>query len=267
MNKGALHLGVCIAIVMWSVVARAEEAGAVRVLEEPGMEFVWCPPGEALIGSSVPGAEIAKTFGGHESWYGAEYPQRVKKIDSGFWMGRFEITRGQWKAVMGTTPWIIAKGQGECDTCPATGMNYQAWETFVEKLSASTGLEFRIPTEVEWEYASRGGTTDTFYFGEDIALLNDYGWWRINGESMVHPVGEKKPNNWGLFDVIGNAAEWTSTAHEAKVASDKVKLGAFRVVRGGNIASTEVALRHAWRISQREVMPNQAIGLRIVLVE
>jgi formylglycine-generating enzyme required for sulfatase activity len=161
------------------------------------MVLVPIPAGEFMMGDSELGPESE--------------PHHVKLTKS-FHLGRTEVTQGQWTAVMGTTPWKDEDNVKEGDDCAAT---YVSWEDAVEfcrKLSVKEGVEYRVPTEAEWEYACRAETTTVWSFGDDESQIGEYAWYTENAddvaEKYAHIVGQKKPNPWGLYDIHGNVGEW-----------------------------------------------------------
>ncbi len=162
-----------------------------------GMKLVWIPPGEFDMGSDK----------GHAS----ERPVHRVKISKGFWMGQTEVTQAQYKVVMETEPWSGKRVQ-QSDSNPTVYVSWNDAVEFCRKLSQLEGRMYRLPTEAEWEYACRAGTTTRFSFGDSESLLSDYAWFQGNaggvGEWYAHPVGQKKPNAWGLFDMHGNVCEW-----------------------------------------------------------
>lgn len=245
--------------------ASAQEAGETRTIEDLNMTFVWCPPGTATLGAAQPGPVTANRFGGHPSWYTAEHPQHTETIRNGFWIGQLEVTRAQWEALMKTVPWMNRGDSRNDGTLPATNMTYQDCEDFVDLLNEKTGLRFRIPTEAEWEYAARAGSTTAFYFGDTMNELNRHAWWAGNSQKQLQAAGSKAANPWGLHDVIGNAAEWTASLLETKLSSDMEPLGRHRVIRGGAVKSSLGAIRHSWRLGRRERSVHPTIGLRLLL--
>lgn len=163
-----------------------------------------------------------------------EGPRHEVSVDA-FWMGKFEITWDQYdvwgekmdfyrRAAFGTPatprdpvadavtrptpPYTdMSFGMGK-ESQPAICMTQHAARTYCDWLSAKTGRYYRLPTEAEWEYACRAGSSTSYSFGNDVSELNDYAWYDENSEGKHHPVGRKKPNPWGLYDMHGNVAEW-----------------------------------------------------------
>lgn len=162
-----------------------------------------------------------------------------------FYLGKTEVTQGQWRAVMGTTPWKRKDHVWEGDNYPATYVSWDDARAFCQKLSAMEGEVYRLPTEAEWEYVCRGGTTTRFHFGDDEASLSDYAWWgglygegNAKDERYAHEVGQKKANPVGLFDMHGNVFEWCEDRFTDRLpgGTDPLVLagGWYRVNRGGS---------------------------------
>ena len=207
------------------------------------MELVWVEPGTFTMGSPLSEAESDREEG----------PQHEVTISKGFYLGQYEITQGQWEAVMGMTPWSGEDNVQSNPNNPAVRISWNDMQVFVHKLNVAVGDSlYRLPTEAEWEYACRAGTTTAWSFGDDKSNLGDYAWYDANSgtvrEDYAHTVGRKQPNPWGLYDMHGNVWElvqdwydiYSSEAQtdpkgpeSARVdASSRAIPGAYRVVRG-----------------------------------
>ena len=130
--------------------------------------------------------------------------EMVKVPDATFAIGKYPITQAQYEAVIGTNPSYF---QGNLQN-PVENVSWNDAQAFCQKLSQITGKTYRLPTEAEWEYACRAGTTTDYYFGDNANQLGDYAWYEDNSGMITHPVGQKLPNAWGLYDMHGNVWEW-----------------------------------------------------------
>ncbi len=200
------------------------------------LTVVWIPAGSFDMGR----------YTGEQDSSSSEDPQHSVSVP-GFWMGKYELTKAQWTAVMGTTPW---NGQIYVLNDPDSPAVYVSWndaQSFITTLNGLTGLTFRLPSEAEWEYACRAGTTTRFYWGDDPSYTvgNAYCWWRYNAydvnERYAHIVGLKTENAFGLYDMSGNAWEWceddwhsnyTGAPTDGSAWVDSPR-GSYRVRRGG----------------------------------
>ena len=159
--------------------------------------MVLIPAGEFLIGStdSDPGAEVG------------EKPQHVVRITKPFYLGIYAVTQEHYERVMRANPsYFISPNR------PVQEVSWEDASEFCRRLSAlpeeeTAGHVYRLPTEAEWEYACRAGTTTRYSFSDSPESLGDYAWWAENSDRGTHPVGEKKPNAWRLHDMHGNVLE------------------------------------------------------------
>lgn len=169
-------------------------------------------------------------------------------LTKGFYMGVTEVTQGQWREIMGSNPSNF-KG----DNLPVEQVSWNDCQEFIRKLNLQEGgNKYRLPTEAEWEYACRAGSTSRFCFGDSDGSLEQYAWYNSNSSNKTHPVAQKKPNEWGLYDMHGNVWEWCQdwfgdypSGHVAD--PDGPSSGSFRVRRGGSWFSYAGVCRSASR--------------------
>jgi len=209
-----------------SAIAYLEDLGGVK------LEMVAIQPGEFMMGS--PGSQ-----GGTD-----EHPQHQVRIDYWFYLGKFEVTQVQWLAVMGTNPSHFK----DCDECPVEEVSWSDAAEFCRKLSAATGREYRLPSEAEWEYAARAGTTTTWSSGDNISPeIANYNPGGKTGRMKTLRVGSLGvANPFGLYDMYGNVWEWCQDWYHdsyAGIAGDAPTDGSawlsggeqeYRVLRGGS---------------------------------
>jgi len=194
-----------------------------------------------------------------------------------FYMGRTEVTQGQWKKVSRTEPWKAEQYVLEGDDNPAVYVSWDDAVEFCEKLSSMEGKVYRLPTEAEWEFACRGGTKTAFSFGDDEAELSKYAWWggfvgngNARDEQYAHRVPQKLPNPYGLLDMHGNVWEWCSdwyADYPSTLLSDPrgPSSGSSRVLRGGSWYVDQYFVRCARRNGLTPVFRSYYVGFRVVL--
>lgn len=158
------------------------------------MELVYIKPGTFVMGGE------SKTDGRFQC---VELPKHEVTLTKGFYLGKYEVTQAQYQAIMGSNPSRSTKGPD----CPVDNVGEADALSFCGKLAEQTGLDVRLPTEAEWEYASRAGRETKWFFGNDPSQIGDYAWFKGNAGGKSHPVGQKKPNPWGLYDIYGNVCE------------------------------------------------------------
>ncbi|MBN83995.1 MAG: hypothetical protein CMJ70_28040 [Planctomycetaceae bacterium] len=228
------------------------------------MVLVPIPAGEFLMGS--PETEPGRL--------GNEVQHQVT-LTKPFLLGVHEVTQGQWQAVMGTTPWKGKVLFKEGDDYPATYVNWDDVVEFCRKLSEKEGLEYRLPTAAQWEYACRAGTTTAYSFGDNDSELGEYAWYTENtrdaGQKYAHTVGRKKPNRWGLYDMHGNVWEWCSDWYGAYPSGDATdptgpNSGSRRVLRGGSWSSLAGFWRSSLRYGRRPSSRGNRVGFRVTCV-
>ena len=200
------------------------------------IEMVWIAPGTFTMGS--PSLEPGRDSD--------EGPQHEVTITKGSWLGKYELTQEQWQSVMGTTPWAGEIFVQEKPNHPAVYLWWGDIQAFIVKLNEAEGDSiYRLPTEAEWEYACRAGTTTPWSFGDDENESKNYAWYYYNaenvGEKYAHAVGTKLPNPWGLYDMHGNVREWVQDWYGEDYYSKSPKndptgpeTGTHRITRGGS---------------------------------
>lgn len=164
------------------------------------MEMVYIKPGKFVMGGE------REKDGRFEC---VEVPKHDVELTKGFYLGKYEVTQAQYGVIMKSNPSKSTKDPN----CPVDTVGVDDAKAFCSKLAGKTGFEVRLPTEAEWEYASRGGRDTKWFFGSDSAKLGDYAWFKDNAGGKSHPVGQKKPNPFGLYDIYGNVCERISDTY------------------------------------------------------
>ncbi|MDG2321286.1 MAG: formylglycine-generating enzyme family protein [Rhodospirillaceae bacterium] len=177
-----------------------------------------------------------------------ELPQRRVTIET-FAIGKYEVTQAQWFDVMGERP-----SEFTGDELPVETVSWNDIQNFIRKLNTKTDERYRLPTEAEWEYAARAGSSGQFFFGDNVAALDMYAWYLDNSDDTTHPVGQKRPNMFGLYDVHGNVWEWTADCYKdsfegAPTDGRAVEQAGhcYRVDRGGSWINKPFNLRSTQR--------------------
>ncbi|MCG3149017.1 MAG: Hercynine oxygenase [Verrucomicrobiae bacterium] len=218
------------------------------------MEFVLIPPGSFMMGS--------------ESGDIDEKPVHKVTFRHAFYLGKYEVTQEQWESVIGTNPSNF-KGTKK----PVERVSWDDCQKFFARLKEKLPKQtFRLPTEAEWEYACRAGAHTLYGFGDDEPSLRQYAWYSESSPPSTHPVGEKKSNAWGLYDMHGNVWEWCVDWYGDYSASDKTNpvgpdSGQNRVLRGGACYNKASALRTANRYCNYQGARYSYFGFRVVLIE
>jgi formylglycine-generating enzyme required for sulfatase activity len=224
--KTLIHLLLFVVIVSCSLVdVKVPEGKPYK--NSLGIEFVPIPEGEFQMGCTKSDTECNYN----------EKPQHTVKISKSFYIGKFEVTQGQWKMLMGNNP----SGFQECgENCPVESVSWNDAQEFIKRLCVRENYspcKYRLPTEAEWEYAARAGTKTKYYWGDTI---NDaYLWYNNNSGGTTNPVGKKKPNSWGLYDMSGNVWEWVEDWYDEVYYIKNPNIngpssGKIRVLRGGS---------------------------------
>ncbi|MDR1165534.1 MAG: formylglycine-generating enzyme family protein [Deltaproteobacteria bacterium] len=174
----------------------APQALADETTNSLGMKFTLIRPGTFTMGAN-PNREDTEFY---------ETPQHEVTITKPFYLGVHEVTQSEWQSVMGENP---AYFRG--NDLPIENISWDEALAFTRALNRREGTDkYRLPTEAEWEYSARAGTTTDYFFGDDGKPLDKYAWYWENGGEKTHPVGLKRPNPWGLYDIYGNVWEWTN---------------------------------------------------------
>jgi len=175
------------------------------------MELVYIKPGTFVMGGEN------KTDGRFEC---IELPKHEVTLTRGFYLGKYEVTQAQYQAIMDSNPSRSTKGPD----CPVDNVSEADALTFCGKLAEMTGRDVRLPTEAEWEYASRAGRDTKWFFGNDPSQIGEYAWFKENAGAKSHPVGQKKPNPWGLYDIYGNVCERISDKYASNYYAQSPKV-------------------------------------------
>jgi len=229
-----------------------------------GMAFVSIPHGKFIMGSpsSEPGRTIFEV-------------QNEIFIDKPFYIQKTEVTQRQWEEVMGDNPSYFS----ECgEDCPVENVSWVDVQNFIKKLSQmDSSSKYRLPTEAEWEFVCRSGSSQAFSNGDFIIFecqtdnkLDEIAWYHCNSQGQTHPVAKKTPNPWGVYDMYGNVSEWCQDVYVTNYAQilygemEDLDLIADRVSRNCSYDDTAVSCRSAARMNFKPNIRSNAIGFRLV---
>jgi formylglycine-generating enzyme required for sulfatase activity len=243
----------------------AKQASGITVDNSIGMKLVLIPQGSFTMGSPL--AEQERT---------EQEDQIQVTLSRDYFLGAFEVTQSQYQRVMGKNPSSFqGVNFGDTSNHPVETVSWQDAVEFCRRLSdlpeeREAGRSYRLPTEAEWEYACRAGSRTAYCFGESSRLLAGYGWFSGNSARRTHPVGEKKPNDWGLYDMHGNVFEWCwdwSGQYPILATTDPVgpRAGTERIRRGGCWCDSAAANRSAFRDFGNPARPSFDTGFRVVM--
>ncbi len=278
MNKKNISLPVLLFIfclTMFFLQTSAHSAGK-KMPNKVGMNMVFVPEGSFVMGSPP-----------EEKGRGSNEELHRVTISRGFYISETEVTQGQWKKLMGDNPSAFKDGG---DSMPVEQVSWNDCQEFIKKLNKFEKTDkYRLPTEAEWEYACRAGSTTAFSSGEITNVgcktnksLDLTAWYCGNSTSKPHLVATKKPNNWGLYDVHGNVSEWcldsciwrdkytgrphvVTDTYKDEIVDPISKSGSRRIFRGGSWNDSAKNLRSAARGYFSPTARRTYIGFRVVL--
>jgi formylglycine-generating enzyme required for sulfatase activity len=220
---------------------------------------------------------------GSENYLFSEAPAHPVKLSTGFLLGKFPVTQSQWQAVMGHNPSTFHGLPNH----PVETVTWDQAADFCERLGAHCGHPLRLPSEAEWEYACRAGTTDDFFFEPAGPFLDNseipsqlrqtlchYAWFDLNGSGRTHAVGGKRPNPWRVHDMIGNVWEWCADVwhddyhgapQDGRPWLDGHEHQPRRCVRGGAWDMDAFRCRSAYRSFDHRLMATSRLGFRLAM--
>ena len=267
-----------------------KKAGEVRDDNGLKMKFVWCPRGSVAMNTVA----VRKEPGGDIEDISDDPPNEkprpprvtvhrilVKAFVADCWIGKCEVTRSEWKQVMGSEPWSVQAFGQEGDDYPVTHVSWDDAVAFCTKLTwqertagrLPEGWEITLPTEAQWEHACRARSRTDFYFGDDASKLPEHAWYventRGTAEPFAHRVGQKKPNAWGLYDMHGNVSEWCKDDYmqtiRGGVNPEVTTADSERVVRGGSWNDNPTACRCSDRFGNSTSRGSVNLGFRAAI--
>ena len=233
--------------------ARQREAN--ELVNTIGMEFVRIEAGTFRMG--VPTGRAGRSD---------ERSLHTVRVTQPFYLGKYEVTQGQWRTVLGNNPSHFA----DCgDTCPVENVSWEDAQAFIAALNVREGITaYRLPTEAEWEYATRAGTRTAYSSGNRPRQLGAYAWYGDNSGNTTHPVGSKRPNDWGVYDLHGNVWEWVADWYD-DYPSGRVtdpqgpSSGTRRIIRGGGWGYDAPDCRSGTRGTGPPTSRSGSVGFRL----
>jgi formylglycine-generating enzyme required for sulfatase activity len=223
--------------------AAGPKQGDAKVNPQDGLRYLWIPPGSLTTGCSSADKEC----------YEDEYPSRKVTLTRGFWLSQTEVTQAAFRKIMDYNPSVL-----EGDDLPVDSVSWNEADTYC------TAIGGRLPSAAEWEYAARAGTTGSRY-----GNLDDIAWYWGNSNWTTHPVGKKKPNAFGLYDMLGNVVEWTHTFYTVQLNQENINptgpsTAEYIELRGGGWWDDADLVRASYRRRFEPTDEDYNIGFRCV---
>jgi formylglycine-generating enzyme required for sulfatase activity len=219
----------------------SHKLGDSKVNPKDGLKYLWIPPGTFNAGCSP----------GDTDCFEDEYPSRKTTLTRGFWLSQTEVTQAAFRNIMGYNPSVL-----EGDDLPVDSVSWVEADAYCKEIGG------RLPSEAEWEWAARGGTTGARY-----GNLDDIAWYWNNANFTTHPVGKKKPNAFGLYDMLGNVVEWTYTWYWVQLNQENINptgpsTAEYKSLRGGGWWDDPELIRVSYRRRFETTDEDYNIGFR-----
>lgn len=236
------------------------------------LTMVWIEPGAFLINKDGPQSEVHLTDDGEftVTFSDDKGPQTEVLIPEGYWLGATPVTQGQWEAIMGRNP---SHFQSSGQNAPVENVSWDEAMEFCRKLTERErragrlpeGYAYTLPSEEQWEYAARAGTTTRWWFGNSESDLRRHAWYDANSDGRTHAVGQKGANPWGLYDVHGNVWEWTRSSPRTGFEDSDTDTS-MRALRGGCFGSSAGFTSSDFFIGHPPDHRGISLGFRLALV-
>lgn len=243
---------------------KSEVIQSKNIIQFLGMKFVLIKPGTFMMGSSA-----------DETGRDNDETQHSVTLTKKFYIQTTEVTQGQWRKAMKSNPSYF-KDSG--DDCPIESVSFDDCQEFIQKLNKQENTnKYRLPTEAEWEYACRAGSKTAFTNGDITkkdwihnAKLDQISWYSANSERKTHPVGQKEPNKWGVYDMHGNVWEWCQDRYgrypyQYLIDPEGASSGTRRVFKGGSWLNDAAQCRSANRFRDIPSFKSRYLGFRLVM--